>query len=111
MLFSDRDNYGEPFLTIVTDVKNQLAEELAEIEWSVLIPHAQRDAIIVVNRSLSLIDVGVAFANDDVLSVQKWLAENLIHKPSASELSTWNLEPEQKFSALIVQPFVLISEI
>lgn len=94
----------------MTDVKKQLAEELADIEWSSLMPHAQRDAIIVVNRSLSLVDVGVALANDDVVSVQRWIAENLIHKPSATELSAWNLEPEQKFSALIVQPFVLIGE-
>lgn len=95
----------------MTDVKKQLAEELADIEWSSLMPHAQRDAIIVVNRSLSLVDVGVALASDDVVSVQGWIAENLIHKPSATELSAWNLEPEQKFSALIVQPFVLISKI
>ena len=38
------------------DIKSQLAEELADIEWSDLVPHAQRDALIVVNESLNLVD-------------------------------------------------------
>ena len=33
------------------DIKTQLEDELADIEWSDLVPHAQRDALIVVNES------------------------------------------------------------
>ncbi len=93
---------------IMSDIKTQLTEEMAEIEWKDLIPHAQRDAIIVVNESLSLIDVAVAMASDDVVSVRQWVGQSLIHKPSVDELSNWNSNPEQKFNTLIVQPFVLI---
>jgi hypothetical protein len=93
---------------IMSDIKTQLTEEMAQIEWKELIPHAQRDAIIVVNESLSLIDVAIAMANDDVVSVQEWIGQSLIHKPSVDELSDWNSNPEQKFNTLIVQPFVLI---
>jgi hypothetical protein len=92
----------------MSDIKNQLSEEMAAIEWSELIPHAQRDAVIVVNQSLSLVDVGVAMANDDVTSVQNWIGQQLIHKPSVDELSAWNNEPQKKFNTLIVQPFVLV---
>ncbi|MDJ0725484.1 MAG: DUF2288 domain-containing protein [Prochloraceae cyanobacterium] len=93
------------------DIKSQLAEELADIEWSDLVPHAQRDALIVVNESLNLVDVGVAIASDRVNIVQHWIAEGLIQKPSSEQLGAWNVEPNKKFSALIVQPFVLVAQV
>ena len=93
----------------MSDIKAQLLEELADTDWSSLIPHAQRDALILVNPSLDLIEVGLAFANDNVPLVQRWISEQLICKPSAEELSAWNSQPTKKFSTLIVQPFVLVS--
>jgi hypothetical protein len=95
----------------MSDIKARLIEEIAEVEWNDLIPHAQRDAAIVVDKSLSLINVGVAIANDDAASVQQWISQQLIHKPSTDELSAWNNEPDKKFNTLIVQPFVLVSAI
>lgn len=93
------------------DIKTQLEEELADVEWSDLIPHAQRDALIVVNESLNLVDVGVAIASDDVKVVRGWISEGLIQKPSVEQLGAWNISPEQKFSTLIVQPFVLVAKV
>ncbi|NEQ85947.1 MAG: DUF2288 domain-containing protein, partial [Moorea sp. SIO2I5] len=51
------------------DLRVQLAESLDETTWDLLIPHVKRDAVLVVNEGLDLLDVGVAIANDDVLSV------------------------------------------
>ncbi|MGF1602326.1 MAG: DUF2288 domain-containing protein [Thermosynechococcaceae cyanobacterium] len=93
----------------MSDSKTQLAEEIATIEWRDLIPHSQRDAVIVVTPALDMIDVGAALANDDVQSVQHWISEQLIYKPSQEELSDWNGEPNRAFTALIVQPFVLVT--
>ncbi|MGB7413667.1 MAG: DUF2288 domain-containing protein [Thermosynechococcaceae cyanobacterium] len=93
----------------MSNPKAQLTEELAEIEWRDLIPHSQRDALIVVTSALDMVDVGAALANDDVQSVQHWISEQLIYKPSQEELSDWNGEPNRAFTALIVQPFVLIT--
>jgi hypothetical protein len=93
----------------MSNIKAQLSEELADVEWSALIPHAQRDALIVVSPSLDLIEVGEAIANDNAPLVQEWIREQLIHKPSVDELSTWNAQPTKKFSTLIVQPFVLVT--
>lgn len=92
------------------NLKKQLNEEVADIDWSSLIPHAQRDALIVVHEGLNLLDVGIAIANDDVISVQNWISEQLIHKPSPEELTSWNIDPTQQFRTLIVQPFILIQE-
>ncbi|AFZ52374.1 DUF2288 domain-containing protein [Cyanobacterium aponinum] len=95
----------------MSDFKAQLKEQLAEVDWKDLIPHAQRDALIIVHPQLDLIEVGCAIALDDTFLVQNWISEQLIKKPSSEELSNWNEEPEIKFKTLIVQPFVIASVI
>ena len=86
----------------------KFSEDLAEITWSDIKPHAQRDAVIVVDRALNMIDVGVAIASDRADQVQHWIDEALVQKPSSEQLSIWNAEPTLIFDALIVQPYVLI---
>ena len=92
----------------MSDIKTQLTEELAPMEWETLIPHARRDALIVVDSALDLVEVGVAIAEDRANSVQNWISELLIRKPTAEELTVWNKSPKREFLTLIVQPFVLI---
>lgn len=90
------------------DLRAQLAETLDEAEWEWLIPHAKRDALVVVAEQLDLIDVGVAIANDDVAIVQNWISSSLIGKPSLAQLSDWNSDRTKRFNTLIVQPYVLV---
>ncbi|MCU0517552.1 MAG: DUF2288 domain-containing protein [Oscillatoria sp. Prado101] len=92
------------------DLRAELAATVDEAEWEWLIPHAQRQAVIVVSPELDLIDVALAMASDNVSSVQGWIGERLIYKPSTSELSNWNANPNKRFNSLIVQPFVLVQE-
>lgn len=93
------------------DLRAELTEALDEAEWNWLAPHARRDSLIVVAVDLDLVDVGMAIAKDNVPYVQRWIAEALIHKPSASELSVWNENQNKRFKALIVQPYVLVQEL
>jgi hypothetical protein len=90
------------------DIKARLSQDLADTQWSDIQPHAQRDAVIVVDRSLDMVEVGVALAQDNTTSVQHWIDEQLIQKPTPQQLTTWNEQPDRMFSTLIVQPFVLI---
>ncbi|GAA6618491.1 DUF2288 domain-containing protein [Scytonema sp. NUACC26] len=92
------------------DLRAELLENLDEAEWSWLIPHVQRDAVIVVTEGLDLIDVGVAIASDRVSEVQVWIDEALIAKPSIAQVGEWNMQQEKRFNTLIVQPFVLVQE-
>jgi len=92
----------------MSNIEQQLQEELAPMDWGTLIPHAKRDAVIVVDGSLDLIAVGLAIATDRVNQVNHWISELLIHKPSEQELTQWNDQPEREFQTLIVQPYVLI---
>ncbi len=92
------------------DLRAQLDENLDEAEWEWLIPHVKRDSVILVAADLDLITVGEAIASDKTSEVQRWIDEALISKPSAVEISEWNIQKEKRFMTLIVQPFVLAQE-
>jgi hypothetical protein len=92
------------------NLRNQLEEMVDEAAWEWLMPHARRDAVLVVDQELDLLDVGVAIASDNVPSVRGWIEEQLLCKPSSEQLSDWGSDPSYRFTALIVQPYVLIQE-
>ncbi len=92
------------------DLRAELAETLDEAEWEWLIPHAQRDAVVIVDPALDLLDVGVAIASDNVSAVQRWISEQQIYKPSPEQLSNWGDDRSRRFNALIVQPYVLVQD-
>ncbi|MBD2302922.1 DUF2288 domain-containing protein [Nostoc sp. FACHB-87] len=94
----------------MSDLRAELTEGLDEAEWDWLIPHVQRDAVILVAQGLSLLDVGEAIANDNTQSVQQWIDEQLITKPSVDQVGIWNGDRQKRFNTLIVQPFVLVQE-
>lgn len=93
------------------DIKKRLEEDMANVNWNDIKPHAQRDAVILVHENLNLLDVAVAIAQDDKMVVQRWITEELITKPSNQQLSDWNINETQLFKTLIVQPFVLVQSI
>jgi hypothetical protein len=95
----------------VRDIREQLNRDLADTDWQDLLPHAKRDAIIVIETELNLLDAATAIATDDKTLVQTWIDRQLIAKPSASQLARWNEHPQTHFTVAIVQPFVLIQEI
>ncbi|WP_309744505.1 MULTISPECIES: DUF2288 domain-containing protein [unclassified Chamaesiphon] len=93
------------------NLRAQLTElvDEAELEW--LKPHIQKDAVILVVPELDILDVGVAIASDNTQSVQHWIGEQLLVKPSPEILNRWNTNPHQKFQAMIIQPYVLVKEL
>ena len=95
----------------MNNLKTRFAEDLTNVNWQDLIPHAQRDAIIIIDHDLDIIEVGVAIAEDDVDSIQDWISRTLIHKPFPEQLKVWNADFSILFNTLIVQPFVLIQRI
>lgn len=94
----------------MSDLKAELAESLDEAAWEWLIPHAKRDAVVIVSLELDLLDVGVAIANDNTSRVGRWIDEQLLTKPSPLQMGEWNNNPDKRFNTLIVQPYVLVQE-
>lgn len=95
----------------MSSLKETLAKDVADITWKDLLPHAKRDAIIVVQNDLKLTEVAVAIAEDNTVSVQEWIGKQSIAKPTSEQLTAWNQSPEKQFLALIVQPFVVVKEV
>ena len=95
----------------MSDLREKLQQNLDEAEWEWLIPHVQKDAVILVAEDLDLLDVGEAIASDNILSVQHWIDEQLLAKPTIDQVGEWNLNREKRFNALIVEPYVIIKEI
>jgi hypothetical protein len=94
----------------MSDLREELLETLDEAEWEWLIPHVQRDAVILVSQDLDLLDVGEAIANDNTSSVQQWIERQLITKPSVTQVGQWNSDRTKRFNTLIIQPYVLVQE-
>lgn len=94
----------------MSDLKDELKQSLDEAQWDWLMPHADRDAVIVVADGLDLVDVGFAIVNDQVAPVQRWIEASLIYKPSIEQKALWNQDQTKRFTALIVQPYVLVQE-
>ena len=93
------------------DLQEKLNQDVAEIEWKDLLPHAKRDAVIVVTETLNLSEVGVAIAQDHTALVQTWIENKSIAKPSSQQLTDWNNDLQKQFIALIIQPFVIVKEV
>ena len=91
-------------------LRERLEKDVADISWQDLQPHAKRDAVIVVKQELNLTEVAAAIAEDDTASVQEWIGDRSIAKPSSQQLTDWNQTPEKLFFTLIVQPFVVVKE-
>lgn len=92
----------------MSDLLAKLNQDVAEIAWQDILPHAKRDAVIIVDEQLNLPEVGVAIAQDNTTLVQTWIEDKTIYKPSSEQLTNWNQDLQKQFTALIIQPFVLI---
>ncbi len=87
--------------------QNELPQ-LDQADWAWLKPHAERDMLILVDRSLDLMVVAQAVARDEKAQVAEWITRRLIAKPTPEQLAEW--EAERRFLFSIVQPFVLAQE-
>ena len=92
----------------MSDLRAELAEMVDQAEWDWLEEHAKRGRVIVVAPNLDLIEVGVAIAEDQVTTVQQWMADGWIYYPTEEQISDWNQNKTQSFASLIIQPFVLL---
>ena len=89
----------------------RLREEMFEGLWADLAPHAERDAILLVDLDLDLAKVALGIALDQKDDVAAWIAASKIKRPSASQLSAWSLSPDHLFRFIIVAPYVLIQDL
>lgn len=90
-------------------MREQLAASMGPIQFSDLRAHLARGAVIEVSSALDLLDVGEAVAKDDKPRVEAWIQKGLVGKPSLETIERWSKLEGSPFTALVVQPFVLVS--
>lgn len=77
------------------------------VDWQYLKPHFDSGALIYVDPTLSITEVGQALTVDDKEKIQSWLKSGDLVKPSEPHATWWQENPES-FTALVVTPFVLM---
>lgn len=85
----------------------KLEKYTGTIDWSYLKPHFETGALLYVDPSLALTEVGHAFTADDAARVAAWRRTGDLVTPSAPHAEYW-AESGTIFLALMVSPFVLI---
>lgn len=89
------------------DLRTHLANEVHRVDWKPLAPHASRGGLVLVDSRLDLVEVAVAVAQDDAALVQRWMEAQQLRKPTAAQIETWQSDSEERFTVVIVQPYVL----
>ncbi|MCU0566273.1 MAG: DUF2288 domain-containing protein [Oculatellaceae cyanobacterium Prado106] len=95
----------------MSDLRDEMAQLVDEAEWEWLMPHVGRDAVVMVDGELDLVEVGVAIASDNVTTVQQWIAQQQLYKPSPEKVAELSQDTTRRFHALIVQPYVLVQDL
>jgi len=90
-----------------TSTREKLEKYTGEIEWPHLRPHFDNGALLYLDPSLSLVEVGEALANDDAERVARWKKSGDLVVPSEPHAAHWD-QTGASFRALVVSPFVLI---
>lgn len=89
-------------------MREQLAAALGNVFFSDLRAHLARGAVVVLDPTLDILDVGEAVVADDKTKVASWIENGLLRKPSLLELETWSAIKDDRWQSLIVAPFVLV---
>ncbi|MEM0970668.1 MAG: DUF2288 family protein [Verrucomicrobiota bacterium] len=92
---------------IATDAE-KLEKYTGEVAWSYLKPHYQTGALLWVDPSLDLHEVGQAFIQDASEKVARWKNQGDLIVPSDPHVLYWESKPHLQFRALVVSPFVLM---
>ena len=89
------------------ELRARLRNEIHRVDWKPLATHARRGGLILVDARLELLDVAVAVALDDSARVREWMEQRQLAKPTEAQIDSWEDEIEERFSVVIVQPYVL----
>ena len=85
----------------------KLEKYTGTVDWDYLKSHFEQNALLYVDPSLQLAQVGNVIVADDKVQVESWLKTGDLLKPGAPHAEHWQ-SSQAKFTALVVSPFVLI---
>lgn len=90
--------------------EDKLVKYTGVVDWKYLKPHFESKALLYVDPSLKITDVGKALSDDNKEQIETWLKSGDLVKPGELHAQWWEENPEE-FTALVVRPFVLMQAI
>lgn len=97
----------ESKLTDVELLRANINNETSQINWSELQRFFAGGWLIYVSSDANLLDVAVAFSQDDKEIVSTWLTSGEVSKVSDEQAKQWH-EQDTAFWSTVVKPWVLI---
>jgi hypothetical protein len=85
----------------------KLEKYTGEVDWSYIKPHFESGALLYVDPSLVITEVGRAIGVDNKAKIEAWLKSGDLIKPGQPHAEHWE-NSSARFTALVVSPFVLI---
>ncbi len=95
----------------MSEVRERFEKDLAEVEWSALRIHLQRDALILVAPQLDLVEVACKVAEDAASEISCWIEQGQVGKPTEEQLTVWETQLDKPFRMLIAAPYILLQEV
>lgn len=92
------------------ELRKKLEDELVTTEWSSLEAHHIRQGLVMIDQSLNIVDVAIAFAKDESELVKAWMDQKKLFKPEDHQIKEYKNSSGRRFQFLIVQPFVIAQE-
>ena len=88
-------------------LKAKLNQETAKASWAELQPFFARGQTIYVAPGLDLVDVAVAFSEDNAAEISLWREKGLVDKVSDTQATQW-YGADQTLWSVVVMPWVLV---
>lgn len=88
----------------------RLNKETAKINWLELQKHYAAGNLLAVAKGADLINVAVAFHQDDTVKVQAWLADKTLFEINDQQALDW-YENNVEHWAVVIPPFVLVQNV
>lgn len=85
----------------------KLNGETARLRWHELSRYFAAGLVVQVDDALDLIEVAVAFTNDDSRSVGQWIGAGQVAKASDAQAAAW-LEGDTLMWSVVVRPWILV---
>ncbi len=87
----------------------KLNQETARMPWEELQRFFAAGLVVLVDDRLDLIDVAVAFTNDDMTTVQSWMTHGHVTKANDAHAAQW-VERNAALWAIVVRPWILVQQ-
>jgi hypothetical protein len=91
-------------------LRAKLNLETAQLQWSELERHFARGDVIKVAPGMDLVDTALHVAENNVATVQEWLANGRIARAELADAEDWHARLPM-FWAVVVAPWVLVQEV